>query len=260
MLWLGQLLNYEIERPGKWSTTDAPMSSSERKAVMEEALTELKNFVREHPESLIRKALGTCCKYPFQDLELRMLSLCAYGQLLGVEGHATFLEVLQAGTGKTRRPEILLEAKVTCAKLIGAGIMRLAEHNGLPMYAPLYLVDTLAEHFVGAACHSKAAKIVAKGGPEMSKAPLSMQPKDPDHQEKECEQIISAAEQADTRLRFCAYYAASNGLMLKPDSDRVKQLFSEFKLRLCRQGSWRSISHLLVELVKRYGVPPEKMG
>ena len=260
LLWLGQLLSYEIDRPGKWSTTDAPMSASERKAVMEDALNDLKSYVREHPRSLIRKSLGVCCKYPFQDVELRMFALCAYGQLLGVEGHATFLEVLQAGTGKTRRPEILLEAKVTCSKLIGAGIMRLAEHNGLPMYAPLYLADSTAEHFVGIACHTMAAKTVAKGGPEMPKAATSSHPKELDQQEKECSQKVAAAEQADNRLRFCAYYVASNGLMQKPDPDQVKKLFSEFKLRLSRQGSWRSITHLHADIVGKYGVPPERIG
>ncbi len=236
------------------------MTDEDRNKAIDGALDSLKVFLRTNPKSILAMTFGKIKDASGWDAKLRMISLCAHGQLLGKDCHSILCEVLDAGNGGNDRPEFQWQVKISCSELVNCGLLQLeSSKNNITTYCPIYLGDELLLACLG----DQSEPIIATFIPEYlkrTKSGSSANKKVSEGADKENNKQIEAAKKADGRIQFAAYYAASKGMTVTPDKDKVSQLFSEFKMRLSRQGSWRNITHMLSEIVERYGVPPERMG
>lgn len=78
-------------------------------------------------------------------------------------------------------------------------------------------------------------------------------------EDKDFETQLAEAQEADRKIKFCAFYVATKGMTAKTSPGQVMKLFSELKIRLAK-GSWRSLSHMKADLMLPFSVSKEKRG
>ena len=76
-------------------------------------------------------------------------------------------------------------------------------------------------------------------------------------EERDFEKEISEAQDADRKIKFCAFYLATKGMTVKTSPGQVMKLFSELKSRLAK-GSWKNISHMRADILGTFAVSKDK--
>ena len=76
-------------------------------------------------------------------------------------------------------------------------------------------------------------------------------------EDQEFDKEILASQEADKKIRFCAFYKATKGMTTPALPGDVMKLFSELKIRLAK-GSWRSLSHMRADILGAFAVSKEK--
>ena len=195
------------------------------------------------------------------DSELRMFAYVTYCHLVGETGHASLAEAIYAATFDDRRPDVQLEARLTCTKMINRGTLRIElDEEQIAMHSRLFLSDDLLEWFVGGKTSSPlAVTFSAKGnlveaGLGILGCEMPVNKEDKANRDK-----IEAAKNADGKIRFCAWYMASKGMTVSTAPGEVTNIFVELKTRLAR-GTWKNLTHLMADITSRYGVSKERMG
>ena len=76
-------------------------------------------------------------------------------------------------------------------------------------------------------------------------------------EDQEFEKQVAEMQEADKKIRFCAFYQATKGITVPATPLQVQKLFAELKTRLAN-GSWRNLSHMRADVLGKYSVQKEK--
>ena len=262
LLTLGHRLLIDMAAPKSFSKGfEPPTTAEERLSGIYEATRTLKTFLRTRRCPKLRKALGMKTRQSaIVDSELRMFAYVTYCHLVGEAGHASLAEAMHVAALDDRRPDVQLEARLTCTKMINRGALRIElDEDKIAMQSCLFLTDDLMEYFVGGMTSSPLTVTFSKGnlvdaglGIPGCELPVS-------REEKANREKIDAAKKADSKIRFCAWYMATKGMTMSAGPGEVMGKFAELKIRLAR-GSWKNLTHLMADITSRYGVAKEQMG
>ncbi|MCK9435420.1 MAG: hypothetical protein M0R32_11630 [Candidatus Cloacimonetes bacterium] len=78
------------------------------------------------------------------------------------------------------------------------------------------------------------------------------------NKDQKFEKEVLAAQEADKKIRFCAFYKATKGMTTPALPGDVMKLFSELKIRL-KKGSWESLSHMRSYILAGENSVPKEM-